>query len=963
MVETAPDFSMQIATQHELISSKTANKILLVDGSNLAFRMYFALERTGLTSPGGKPSWAIFGFFKALLDVIERYKPTAIVAAFDRKEPTFRHEAFDFYKANRPDEMPEALALQWPEIKRGLALIGMNLVELPGFEADDLIGTLSVQAENSGWEVLILSGDKDNLQLVSDKVKVLMPGQKGIQMVDRDEVKVKMGVYPELVVDLKALSGDPSDNIPGVAGIGPKTAIKLLDEYPSLDDIYSNLENIKPVSVQKKLAEDRESAFDSRYLAQIKTDCQITYPFEELAHPLSPDLDKLTEFLKEYQLASLERKLPKIFDKLGIHEDSKKNASSPLQMSLLQSSETNEVEQKEENETNKINLQINRKTIFDEAALDETLKNINHSDYASIDLETDSLNTRECNIVGWSLGWNNPGEEEIQSVYIPTGHNYLGVPEQLPNELVAKKIVDFLKNWKGRLIAQNSKFEYKILQRFGLTLPETTLDTMLSSYLHNPDESHGLKNQALRVLGYKMKPIDELIGPKGKNQKTMNLVSIEECSDYACDDAALTLALTHHYLKELNDNAKELWLELESPLALLIARMEMNGVKVNSEKLLTLSTELVKKIAELEHKIIEKLGVGHFNLNSSQQLGQILHDKGFKLSKTAGGQLSTDGKVLYELLSDDETGVIREIIEHRGFSKMRSTYTDSLIKQINPSTGRVHGEFNQALTSTGRLSSSNPNLQNIPVKDQRYGQLIRSCFEAEKGKTFISADYSQIELRILAHLAEDPTLIDAFQKGQDIHQRTAAEIYEVAPEEVSSEMRRLGKTLNFALVYQQGAYATARQLGISNKEASSFIEKYFERFPKIKPFMDKTLEEARQKGYVETLWGRRRYFANLNSSIASLRKIDERAAFNAPLQGSAADLMKKAMLAVERALLAKNLDSKIILQVHDEIVLETSLEDKEVVIELLQKEMVIGQPFKVPIVVDFASGSNWAECG
>ncbi|MDX1919448.1 MAG: DNA polymerase I [Candidatus Caenarcaniphilales bacterium] len=953
---------MQTATQNELTDSATAKKILLVDGSNLAFRMYFALERTGLTSPGGKPSWAIFGFFKALLDVIERYKPTSIVAAFDRKEPTFRHEAFDFYKANRPDEMPEALALQWPEIKRGLALIGMNLVELAGFEADDLIGTLSLQAENSGWEVLIFSGDKDNLQLVSDKVKILMPGQKGIQLVDREETKVKIGVYPELVVDFKALCGDPSDNIPGVPGIGPKTAIKLLEEFPSLDDIYSNIENVKPASVQKKLVEGRDSAFDSRYLAQIKTDCQITYPFEELAHPLNPDLDELTKFLKEYQLASLERKLPKIFEKLGVHEDSKKNSSSGMQMGFLAQSEETET-QNNENQNQGSALQIGRKTIFDEEALDEVLKQISEATLVTIDLETDSLNTRECNIVGWALGWKNPKEEEIQSVYIPTGHTYLGVPEQLDNELVAKKITDFLKVWKGRLIAQNSKFEYKILQRFGVILPDNTLDTMLASYLHNPDDSHGLKNQALRVLGYRMKQIDELIGPKGKNQKTMNFVPIEATSDYACDDAALTLALAEHYLGSLTDKLEELWLDLESPLALLIARMELNGVRVNSEKLLKLSDELAKQITDLEHRTIEKLGVGHFNLNSSQQLGQILSEKGFKLSKTAGGQLSTDGKVLYELIAEDETGVIKEIIEHRGLSKMRSTYTDSLIKQINSSTGRVHGEFNQALTATGRLSSSNPNLQNIPIKDQKYGQLIRSCFEAEPGKVLISADYSQIELRILAHITQDPTLVDAFQKGQDVHLRTAAEIFEVAPENVTSEMRRLGKTLNFALLYQQGAFATARQLGISNKEATTFIEKYFESFPTIKPLMEKTLEEARKTGYVETLWGRRRYFANLNSSVAVLRKMDERAAFNAPLQGTAADLMKKAMLSVERAIKDKGLDAKLILQVHDEIVVETLKEQEEQVIELLRQEMVIGQPFKVPIVIDVAVGSNWAECG
>jgi DNA polymerase I len=932
------------------------NTLLLVDGSNLAFRMYFALERTGLTSPGGKPSWAIFGFFKALIDVIERYKPTAVISAFDCKEPTFRHEAFDFYKANRPDEMPEALALQWPEIKKGLALIGMNVIELPGYEADDLIGTLALQAENSGWKVHILSGDKDNLQLVSDKVHCLMPGFKGIQEVDSAEVKVKLGVGPEQVVDYKSLCGDTSDNIPGVPGIGPKTAVKLLEEFASLDEIYANLEGIKPASVQKKLAENRDSAYDSRFLAQIKTDCPIAYPFEELAHPLTPNIIELTAFLKEYQLASLERKLPKIFNSFGLDEKSQQEFTELKQMSLIPEEGLNSSELVNP----KVEFSIERKTILSSEDLDQLLDEASQSQILAIDLETDGLNTFECNIVGWALAWEK-SNNVIHSAYIPCGHAYLGAPKQLSVDFITQKLLEFLANWNGQLVAQNAKFEYKILKRYGLTLPHSTLDTMLASYLENPDNSHGLKNMAARVLNYQMKQIESLIGPKGKSQKTMDLVPVEACSDYACDDAALTLLLCRHFENVLDEPRIKLWKELESPLVFMIAEMELNGVHINSQKLATLSVELAEQIGKLEKEILEKLEVGHFNLSSSQQLGQVLANKGYKLSKTATGQLSTDGKVLYELLNTDETGVIKQIIEFRGLSKLRSTYTESLLKQQNQKTLRVHGEFNQAMTSTGRLSSSNPNLQNIPVKDQRYGKLVRSCFEAPPGKLLISADYSQIELRILAHLSEDPTLIDAFSKEQDIHQRTAAEIYGLETEAVDSEMRRVGKTLNFALIYQQGAFATAKQLGISNQEAKSFIEKYFESFPKIRPFMEKTLQDAREMGYVQTFWGRRRYFANLNSTVASLKKLDERAAFNAPLQGTAADLMKKAMLCVQEAISKASLQAKVVLQVHDEIVVELPVAEKEQIKQILLLEMPVGQPFKVPIIVDIAEGQDWAD--
>lgn len=930
--------------------------ILLIDASNLIFRMYFALERTAMTSPGGRPSWAIFGFFKALLDILEKKQPTTLVAAFDTKGPTFRHELEESYKANRPKEMPDNLALQWPEIKRGMQLIGLNFVEMSGYEADDLIGTLACQAQNANWKVLIFSGDKDNFQLVNENVQVLMPSNTGIQEIGREDVKAKMGVFPEQVIDYKALRGDASDNISGVAGIGEKTAIKLLEEFGSLENIFYNLENIKPDSVRRKLAEGKEAAERSRFLAEIKQDCNISYPFENLTHKLKPNLPELTKFLREYKLASLEKRLPQIFKTFS---DLQNTTQEKL---FVLPDEDLDFPVEEFEAVKESHLKIEYQTILDEITLNEFFEKAQNAPYLALDLETDSLNTWNCNIVGFSLAYSQ--KEQIKSVYIPINHNYLGYPEQLKQNLVLEKLKSFFKIWQGQLFVQNLKFEYKILIRHNCLLPSNTLDTMLASYLHNPDEPHGLKSLALQVFHFPMQPIEALIGPKGKNQKTMNQISIEEVSKYACDDAALTLALGEHYLQNLPANLKKLWQELESPLAFLLAKMELIGVYVNAQKLNYLSDKLKQQIISLENKIIAELNIEHINLNSSQQLGQALKAKGFALNKsTSSGQLSTDSKTLNELAKQDQSGLIQNIIEHRMLSKLRSTYTDSLAQQINPLTLRLHGEFNQALTSTGRLSSSNPNLQNIPVKNQEFGKLIRAAFQAQDEENIlISADYSQIELRLLAHYTEEFNLLDAFNKNQDIHLRTAAEVFKVSAKQVTPDMRRLGKTLNFALIYQQGAYATAQQLGISNKKASEFIERYFEAFPLIRPFMEKTLNKAREQGYVETLWGRRRYFKNLNSSIALIRKAEERAAFNAPLQGSAADMMKIAMLKVEEKLKQENLKAKIVLQVHDEIVLEVPKAKLEIVKNILLSEMPIGQPLKVPVEVQLASGQNWAEC-
>lgn len=903
--------------------------VLLVDGSNLAFRMYFALERTGLTSPSGKPSWAIFGFFKGLLDVIEKYQPSITVAVFDAKEKTFRHEAFDYYKANRPPEMPEALQIQWGEILRGLDLMGIKLLQLPGYEADDLIGTLAIQSTQNNYYTYIYSGDRDVMQLVDDHVSILYPSTKGLQFMDRDAVITKMGVPPEQIIDFKALCGDSSDNIPGVKGVGEKTAIKLLSEYETLDNIYTNLPNISGKSLKTKLSSDKSNAYDSQFLATIKTNCPIAMDYNV---DLSPNIPELRQFLDEYKLQSLQKRLPKIFPEL--------NEINNQEFLDLQTTPNTPSLPK-----------LHYQTIETQDQLVEFLAQCSQSPRLSLDLETTGLDTRSCDIVGWSMAY--PKDDNIYSAYIPS--------QSLNTNTVAPLVANTLNTFAGQLFIQNIKFEYKILRRYNVTLPANTLDTMLASYIENPEQLHNLKAQSLRVFQYQMTEITELIGTKKSKQISMFEVPLEKIAAYACDDANLTLALGQYYLNSFSDEQKNLWLNVESPLAHTLSEMELSGISIDLNQLNNISIELQQQIDSCTQQILNKLQPEDqsVNLSSPQQLAQILQKLGYKLTKkTSSGTFSTDISVLEKLQETDEEGFIELIMKLRGLNKLHSTYVESL--QSLSYNGKIHTDFNQALTSTGRLSSSNPNLQNIPIKNPQFSSMLRQSFTAEIDKCLICADYSQIELRILAHFTGDPILLEAFNEGQDIHTRTAAEIFNVPINEVSSHQRQLGKTLNFALLYQQGAYATANQLDIPISEAQTFINQYFATFKSIKPFMHETISSAAQNGFTETFWKRRRYFHNLNSDNLIVRKAEERAAFNAPIQGSAADLIKLAMLAVDQNLKKLSPHCKIILQVHDELIVEAPTDLKQATTEILKESMLLQQPFKVPLKVSIGSGDNWA---
>jgi len=953
------------------LAEQQNNTIILIDAPNLAFRMFFAMERTNMRTLGGIPTWATYGFFKAIFDLLDRTKPIAIAAAYDCKEPTFRHKAYEEYKANRPEEMPEELSVQWPYIREGLESLEIPIYELPGYEADDVIGTLAKKAAKEGHNVLILTGDRDAFQLINDKIKVLVPSKGELKEYGRDQVFEYWGIWPEQVVDFKSLSGDSSDNIPGIKGIGEKTATKLLTEYETLDNIFKNAKKIQQKSLQEKILTGEKIAYLSRKLAEIDTNVPIDINLKD-THLNMPDVNKVIAFLQKFEFNSFIKRLPKVLASFNegkpveIKDTQKLLAGRQEQMKL----DIGGLNGNKDSDDLLSHLKIpdlEADVIDTEKELEKLISNLKKKKIICVDLETTSTDTMTCNIVGIGLSWfenenlNIETSTEIKTCYIPVGHNK---GKQLKEEQVLKSLKPILEKDDVEKIAQNCKFEYKILKRHNIDLGENIYDTMLASYVSNPDEKHGLKDQTARILGYRMTKIDELIG-SGKKQISMAEVDIEKVAPYSASDTTYTMELALHYKKNIDKSLKFVLEQIENPLVSVLTNMELNGVRIDTKVLKKLSTEIGEKVRELEEQIF-KTAKEPFNINSSQQLGKVLFEKlGLKhegkITKT--GQYSTDARTLETLSHHDKTGIIQNILEYRTLSKIISTYTDSLPEEINKDTGNIHCDFNQTITSTGRLSSSNPNLQNIPIRSE-LGRKIRKAFVSSFDEgILLSADYSQIELRVLAHMSEDPVLVKAFKEDEDIHKITAMEIYGVPEDKVTSDMRSHGKTLNFALIYQQGPFATARQLNISQKEAQDFIDRYFESFKKVKPFFENLLNEAKEKGYAETIYGRRRYFKNLTIRNKALQREDERAACNAPLQGTAADIMKLAMIKVYKELKEKEYKSKLILQVHDELVLDVHPKEKKTIEKLIKESMELDQPLKVPLVVNLSWGKSWYECG
>lgn len=976
------------------------NSIYLVDGSSLAFRSFFALITSGLRRSDGLPTWAVIGFFNSLFELIEKRNPDRMAICFDLAGPTFRHEEFADYKANRA-EMPNDLAVQWPIIKEGVKLLGIPLYELAGYEADDVIGTVAKVAEHRGMKVVILTGDQDSFQLLDEKIEVLMPSTKeGLLTYGRQEVFNKLGVWPEQVIDYKGLVGDSSDNIPGVRGIGPKGAVQLLTEYKTVEGIYENLENIKSASVKKKLEEGRESAFASKNLATIRLDVPVAFDFEQCRLTL-PVVDEVANYFRTVESTSILRRLPRILkafndgvepeiDKALLEPIGKPSRGNKMTFGKRAGVATAEPEVLTSTvgggvavaQQQRLDLIVPTKSIKvgqvgvpepqiirSADQLRELTEALARQQVFALEVLRDSHETCEGCIIGYAFAYDDQArmtenlrpqvsvkDRVVTTAYIPVKH--LGDSQQLDAATVIASLKPVLEDERIGKISYNAKQELSSLALAGVKYGPLAFDPMLASYVVNPDQSHKLKDQAQRALGYNMANIADLIGT-GKKQVTWDHLPIAGAAPYAADAARLSFLLCSWYLEQMDADQQELLWEMDLPLCSVLAKLEERGVKIDIPYFQDFSVELTAQLARLEAEIFELAGHS-FNINSPLQLQKVLFQElNLDTKRKTKSGYSTDASVL-EALSE-EHAIVRKILEFRQISKLNSTYVESLPRQVSARDGRVHGEFNQTTTATGRLSSTNPNLQNIPIRSE-VGHRIRKGFvPTDTDHVLLSADYSQIELRLLAHMSGDEKLIEAFRLDQDIHTRTAMDIFDLTADQVNSDHRRVGKTLNFALIYQQGAFATAQSLGVTTKEATEFINKYFATYPKVRAFMSGVIADARTNSFVQTLWGRRRYFVNLNDRNDPVRKADERAACNAPLQGSAADLIKLAMIRLDKELGKRNLHAKLILQVHDELVLDVPKsqldETKSVVIECMQMD----QPLKVPLRVDIGIGPNWMD--
>ena len=957
--------------------------MILIDGHALAFRSYFALERTGMSTSEMQPTWAVYGFFKAIFDMIKNKdcKFDCIAVAFDVSHQTFRVEKYAQYKANR-EAMPDNLQSQMGLIMEGLKAFNIPIYTKEGYEADDVIGTICKKTAKEGNKTFILTGDKDSFQLIDEDglIKVLIPSKGELTEYDKKKVYEKMGVYPSQIADFKGLSGDKSDNIPGVMGIGDKITSNLLSRYKSIEEIYEHIEEIEQKSIKQKLIDGKQMAYLSKDLATIRTDVDIDFDIDCAKMEL-PDFHEVELFFKKVQFYTFLKKFEQIKSWFNQNKDTKTvfnknngfgqneqdtnnnlvkfNNSAKVQLGLFTDNNVN------------YNIDFEKNIVNTKEKLDELTKELNLQSIFAIDTETTSLNPMHTDLVGISIAYsqnisvkNNRvvilenDNEKIKTFYIPVFHK---IGEQLETSYVLEKIKPILENENIKKTFQNLKFDINVFRKYNIFVKGIIFDTMLASYVKNPSEKHGLKIQAQKYLDYNMNSIENLLGD-GKDALTMECIPIEDAKNYACDDAYATLQLTKYWQKNLSEAEINFVHDVEVPLAIVLADMEWTGVSIDKKYLSTLAKSLNNEQSKLERKIYNLADEG-FNIASPRQVGYILFEKlGItppKKDKTKVG-FSTSIEVLEKLAPDYP--IVEKIIEYRQISKLLSTYIQALPELIDPYDERIHTSFNQTVTVTGRLSSSNPNLQNIPIRT-KIGSKIREAFVTKnKNNLLLSADYSQIELRLLAHCSQDKNLVKAFLDDVDVHTRTAANIFGVKEEEVTKEMRIKAKAVNFGIIYGQTKWGLAASLKITNDQASDIIEKYFKTYPGIKKFMDKTIESAYEKGYVKTIYGRKRYLANeLHSTTRQIKEFAQRAAINAPLQGSAADLIKIAMVDLFNKLNQNNLKSKMILQVHDELVLEIPKDEVEIVKKMVIESMELNQPLKVPLKIDINIAESWKE--
>ena len=888
---------------------KNRKTIYMVDGSAYIYRAYHAVR--GLSNSKGLPTNAVFGFTRMLLKLIEDRSPEYIGIFFDSKGPTFRHKIYKEYKANRPP-MPEDLAVQIPYIKKVSKGFNLPVIEMPGFEADDLIGTCAHMAEEAGFFVIMVTGDKDFMQLVTEKSTIWDPMKD--KTIDKKSIREVNGVESFMMIDVMGLSGDTADNIPGVPGIGPKTALSLIKTYGSMKDLYEKVDEITKKKQHENLVKYREQAFLSRELVTINTSVPLKFSPQEFEFK-DPDNAKLSKLFKDLEFTQLQKTFP---EKTDLSKKDYRSVHSIQELSDLVS-------------------QLKAAQIF------------------AIDTETTSKNPMKANLVGLSFSM-----KADEAVYIPCAHDYPDVPEQLALKDVIDLLKPVLENPGIKKIGQNIKYDQIVLYRHGINLKGVVFDTMLASYLINPSKrAHNLDQIALDFLDHKTITYKEVVGT-GKKASGFAQVAIEKAVPYACEDADITLMAYHVLGSEVNKlGLTELLEKVEMPLVPVLMRMEMNGICVNKDKLRSLSQTFEMKLKALEESIYEVAGE-RFNIKSTQQLGHILFDKlklppKKKTKKKTG--FSTDVDVLTDLAVNHELPAL--ILKHRTLAKLKSTYTDALLDLVHTETGRIHTSFNQTVTATGRLSSSDPNLQNIPIRTDE-GREIRRAFVPKNKWHLVSADYSQIELRILAHCSGDQILIKAFMEDEDIHTRTAEEVFQVFPSFITQELRQQAKAINFGIIYGMSPFGLSKQLEISLKMAKTYIDNYFARHKGVRKFLDSTIEEAGKTKQTSTLLGRIRLLPDINSPNRNVRQFAERTAINTPIQGSAADLIKVAMIKVDKAFREKKLKSAMLLSVHDELIFEVPPDELGIVKKLVKEIMEGVWDLKVPLKVNVACGENWA---
>ncbi len=888
--------------------------LVLIDGHALAYRQYFALERTGMKNSENQPTWAVYGFFKAIFDLLSKIKPDFIAVAFDVGRHTFRTDKYEEYKANR-DAMPDTLRCQISTIVEGLEAFDIPIYTKEGFEADDIIGTISKIAAENGNHTLILTGDQDSFQLVDEAglVKVLIPTKGELVEYDWTKVFEKLGVYPNQVIDYKGLRGDTSDNIPGIKGIGEKTAQKLLSRYPHLEELLADCENIPEKAVKEKICTQKDIAVLSKELATIIRDVDIDFDINTASVTL-PQMAKVSAFLRKMQFYTFIKNIDKILSSFN-----PESISNGENLSLFTSVKPQTGDSIQQN----IFTQAIKETVQD-SDLEYLVIDANLLSSALEDIK----NSERIGIRYYSK------EGILDHIAVAAGKNYYFGRDFI------ESLRPVIENKNIKKVAFDAKSEYHVLLNNGFSPKGLEYDVLLASYVKDPNRKHTLEAQALDFLNHILAQPDDI-------------------EKFSCDEARTALRLYDYWIKNLDEKEAKLVNDIEIPLTVVLAKMEHTGVAIDVNYLKELSSYMTEKLAELED-IIYQLAGEPFNINSPKQVAEILFDK-LELKSKKKKSRSTSAEVLEELASEYE--ICDYILQHRKFSKLKSTYTDALPALISKRDGRIHTTYNQALTVTGRLSSSNPNLQNIPIRTEE-GNKIRAAFCAENKETslILSADYSQIELRLLAHVSGDENLIHAFTSGEDVHTMTASKVFGVPLPEVTKEMRRKAKAVNFGIVYGQSKYGLAKNIGISNDDAQQFIDKYFEHYPGVKEYMNYEKEFVNKNGYVETIFGRKRYLmSELQSPNFQIREFAQRAAINQPLQGTAADLIKMAMIEVERRLEERNLKTKMIMQVHDELVFEVLKEELDEVKALVKDAMELNQPLKVPLELDFNCGVSWKE--